>query len=185
LGEHACVDENLAEWDNGDYEGRTTLEILAEHPGWNLFQDGCPNGEQPEQVSHRVDCFIDSLRNLDGNVAIVSHSHLIRVLAARWLGLAAESGQHFLVDTASLSILCLQHDRWEQPAIQLWNSSNQVEGLRSSQQSTVATSDATSNKRQSIERWENEGGDVLPSNDRVAPNNPIAAVCEEQIVDTR
>jgi probable phosphoglycerate mutase len=170
LSEHAKFDEDLAEWDNGGYEGRTTEEILAENPGWNLYHDGCPGGEQPMQVSQRVDRFIDSLKKLDGDIAIVSHGHLIRVLAARWLGLSVSFGQHLLLDTASISILCLEHDRWDQPAILLWNSSNRFNGHRRLPPSSDTQSEATTNKQRSLERWENEGGDVLVASNSVAPN---------------
>lgn len=118
----AEIEPDLAEWDNGDDEGRTTAEILASRPGWNLFRDGSPHGETPSHISDRADRLIARLRVLDGNVALFSHGHFGRVLAARWIGLRVDQAQHLLLDTASLSILCFEHDRTDQPAIALWNS---------------------------------------------------------------
>jgi len=122
LSQHAMVDADLIEWDNGDYEGRTAAEIVATRPGWNLFRDGCPSGEMPDQISARADRLIARLIKLDGNVALFSHSHLGRVLATRWIGLSVEHAQCLLLNTASLSILCYEHNRSDQHAIELWNS---------------------------------------------------------------
>lgn len=122
LSRDANVDADLIEWDNGDYESRTRAEIEIERPGWNLFRDGCPNGEMPDQMAARADRLIERLIKLDGNVALFAHSHLGRVLAARWIGLSVEYAQSLLLNTASLSILCYEHDRADQRAIELWNS---------------------------------------------------------------
>lgn len=122
LSPSAEIETDLMEWDNGDYEGQTRAEIVATRPGWNLFRDGCPNGEMPEQISARADRLIQRLNKLDGNVALFAHSHLGRVLAARWIGLSVEHAQPLLLNTASLSILCYEHNRTDQPAIALWNS---------------------------------------------------------------
>ncbi len=119
------IEPDLAEWDYGDYEGRTPADILALRPGWNLFRDGSPHGETPGQISARADRFIARLRMLDGNVALFSHGHIGRVLAARWIGLPVEQAQRFLLNTASLGILCYEHDRTDQPAIALWNAASQ------------------------------------------------------------
>jgi probable phosphoglycerate mutase len=163
LGKHAKVEADLSEWDNGDYEGRTGNEIRAMHPGWNLFQDGCPNGESPNQISNRVDRLIGSMRELSGDVAIFTHSHLARVLVARWIGVAVEFAQYFLLDTASLSILCYQHNQQDQPAILLWNLSSREEFVCESSFSQVRQEQVETAvlKRRAIERWENEGGEVL------------------------
>lgn len=118
------VEPDLAEWDNGDDEGRTPAEVLASRPGWNLFRDGSPGGESPVEISARADRVIARVRLLKGNVALFSHGHLGRVLAARWIGLSVVQAQHLLLDTASLSILCYEHDRADQPAIALWNSAS-------------------------------------------------------------
>jgi probable phosphoglycerate mutase len=116
------IEPDLAEWDNGDDAGRTPADILVSRPHWNLFRDGSPHGETPAQISDRADRFIARLRVLDGNVALFSHGHFGRVLAARWIGLSVDQAQHLLLDTASLSVLCYEHNRTDQPAIALWNS---------------------------------------------------------------
>ncbi len=118
------IEMDLAEWDNGDDTGRTTVQILAARPGWELFRDGCPHGESPEDISARADRIITHLRQLEGNVALFSHSHFGRVFAARWIGLPVQRGQHFLLNTGSISILCYEHDDVDQPAIELWNASS-------------------------------------------------------------
>lgn len=123
LAEHAKIEPDLIEWDNGDYEGRTAEEIHASRPGWNLFRDGCPNGESPAQISARADRLIQRLNQLDGNVALFSHGHLGRVLGARWITMPVACAQHLLLNTASLSILGFEHNRRDQPAIELWNCS--------------------------------------------------------------
>lgn len=117
------IEPDLAEWDNGDDEGHTPADILASRPGWNLFRDGSPNGETPDQIGARADRLIVRLRTLDGNVALFSHGHFGRVLAARWIGLPVVQAQPLLFNTASLSILCYAHGHPDQPAIELWNSS--------------------------------------------------------------
>jgi len=121
LGLKAEVDQNLAEWDYGDYEGKTSVEIREERPDWNLFRDGAPGGEMPAQVSARADRLIAHLRTLEGNIALFTHGHFSRVLAARWIGLAVMEGQHFLLDTACLGILDYEHKRADAPVIGLWN----------------------------------------------------------------
>ncbi len=154
----AEIEPDLAEWGNGDYEGRTPADILASRPGWNLFRDGAPHGETPGQISARADRFIARLRVLHGNVALFSHGHFGRVLAARWIGLSVEQAQHLLLDTASLSVLCYEHGRADQPAIALWNAASQ-EALDSAPNQRARNT--RSMKRRALERWENEGGEVL------------------------
>jgi len=122
LGPTPRIEPDLAEWDNGDDEGRTSAEILKSRPDWNLFRDGSPHGEAPAQISDRADRFIAQVRSLAGNVALFSHSHFGRVLAARWVGLSVAQAQHLLLNTASISVLCYEHERTDQPAIALWNS---------------------------------------------------------------
>lgn len=117
------LEPDIAEWDNGDDEGRTPADILASRPDWNLFRDGSPNGETPAQIGARADRLIVRLRALDGNIALFSHGHFGRVLAARWIGLPVGQAQPFLLNTASISILCYAHGRPDQPAIELWNAS--------------------------------------------------------------
>ena len=123
LGGTTEIERDLAEWDNGDDEGRTPAVILLSRPDWNLFRDGSPNGETPDQIGARADRLIVRLRTLDGNVALFTHGHFGRVLAARWIGLPVEQAQPFLLNTASLSIFCYAHGHPDQPAIELWNAS--------------------------------------------------------------
>ncbi|WP_064694182.1 histidine phosphatase family protein [Rhizobium aegyptiacum] len=120
FGSEALIRDDLAEWDYGAYEGITTKAILAERPGWQLFRDGCPNGETAADVGARADAVIDGLREMAGTVLIFSSSHFLRVLAARWLGLPPQGGAHFVLDTASISVLGYEHDLTER-IIRRWN----------------------------------------------------------------
>ncbi len=124
FGDVARVEPNLSEWDYGDYEGRTSADIRAERPDWNVFLDGCPGGESPEQVSGRADLVIAGLRRTEGPVALFSHGQFLSALAARWIGLPVREGQHLLLDTASVSILDHNHHNAEAPAITLWNAAS-------------------------------------------------------------
>jgi broad specificity phosphatase PhoE len=119
LGAHAEVDANLMEWNYGDYEGLTPKQIDAKAPGWMLFSHGCPGGEHPSEVGGRVDRVIARIQSVEGDVALFAHGHVFRVLAARWLGLPASAGCHFLLDTATVSVL--SHYRGI-PAIKRWNA---------------------------------------------------------------
>ena len=118
----AEIEPDLPEWDYGDYEGQRSVDIRKERPDWNLFRDGCPGGESPAQISERADRVIARLRALEGNIAIFSHGHFGRVLAARWIGLPVGQAQHFLLSTASLSILGYEHNLASESAIILWNA---------------------------------------------------------------
>ena len=113
------IDPDLAEWDYGDYEGRRSAEILTERPGWNIFADGAPGGETPAEISERADRVIARLRGTGGRVALFTHGHFGRVLAARWIGLPVAEARHFLLGTASAGIL--GHERGE-PVIARWNA---------------------------------------------------------------
>jgi probable phosphoglycerate mutase len=126
FGGLAEIDPDLAEWDYGQYEGRRTADILAERPGWFLFRDGAPGGETPDQVAARADRVIQRVRAIGGNVVIFSSAHILRVLAARWLGLDAAGGRYFVLGTSSLSILGYEHNLAE-PVIRLWNETHQPE----------------------------------------------------------
>ncbi|HEY2666854.1 MAG TPA: histidine phosphatase family protein [Actinomycetota bacterium] len=109
FGDVAEVREDLAEWDYGGYEGRTTPEILAERPGWTLWDDGVPGGETVEDVGRRADRVIAEVRATDGDVAIFAHGHILRILAARWIDLAPKGGQLFALDPAGVSVLGYEH----------------------------------------------------------------------------
>jgi broad specificity phosphatase PhoE len=118
LGSGALIDPDLAEWDYGAYEGLTTPEILEKDPGWELWRDGCPGGESPAEVGARVDRVIATVRSTPGDVACVAHSHLLRALGARWVGLPVDGGRYFTLDPASLSILAWERER---PVVNVWN----------------------------------------------------------------
>ena len=127
FGAIAEVDRDLLEWNYGEYEGRRTAEILAERPGWQLFRDGCPGGESPDQIGVRADRVISRLRAIQGNVLLFSSGHFLRVLTARWLGLEPAGGRYFLLSTASLGTLAYEHNNLSEPVIRLWNDTRHVE----------------------------------------------------------
>ncbi len=157
LGPKPAIEPDLAEWDNGDDEGQTRAEILASRPGWNLFRDGSPRGETPARISGRADRLIARLRSMDGNVALFSHGHFGRVLAARWIGLSVEQAQHFLFSTAALGILCYEHDRSDHPSIGLWNSASH-EAFGDNPNGNAG--EAPPLNQRAIERWEDDGGEL-------------------------
>ena len=125
FGDRAEIDRDLLEWNYGEYEGRRTADIHKERPDWQLFRDGCPGGESPQQVGARADRMIKRTREIHGNVLIFSSGHFLRVLTARWLGLEPVGGKYFLLSTASLSALGYEHNL-SRPVIQLWNDTNHV-----------------------------------------------------------
>jgi len=130
FGAVARVEPDLHELDYGDYEGRTTADIRSQHPGWSMFQDGSPHGESVEKFSDRADRVLAALRSMDGTIALFSHGQFLRALAARWIELPVQAGQHFALDTASISILGYEHTNEDTPAITLWNAaSNAVSTL--------------------------------------------------------
>ena len=124
FGDVATVDTDLVEWNYGEYEGRTSKEILAQRPGWSLFRDGCPGGESPEQVAARADRVIAAVRSLGGDVLLFSSGHFLRMLGARWLGLEPGWGRCFYLGTGSLSQLSYEHESLEEPILRLWNDSH-------------------------------------------------------------
>jgi probable phosphoglycerate mutase len=117
----AAIENDLVEWDYGDYEALRSVEIRATRADWDIYRDGCPNGESPAQITARADRLIARLKTLSGNVALFSHGHFGRVLAARWIGLPLEQARHFALSTASLSILGYEPSTHPVPAILLWN----------------------------------------------------------------
>jgi broad specificity phosphatase PhoE len=126
FGAAAEIDRDLLEWNYGQYEGRRSVEIHAERPDWQLFRDGCPGGESPNQVAARADRVVSRVRATPGDVLLFSSGHFLRVLAARWLGLEPAAGGFFLLSTASLSALSYDHNLSE-PVIRLWNDTRHVE----------------------------------------------------------
>jgi broad specificity phosphatase PhoE len=114
------VNDDLAEWHYGEYEGITTKQIRAERPDWSLWRDGCPGGETPEQVGARIDRVLARVHELlpPGDVALVGHGHSLRVAGARWVGLPVAAGGLLALDTASISTLGYEHER---PVIRGWN----------------------------------------------------------------
>ncbi len=118
LGDGAALDGDLREWDYGAFEGRTSADIQAEIPGWSLWKDGVRGGESAAQVGARADRVIARARAAGGDVALFAHGHLLRVLAARWLGLPPTDGRLFALDPASLCVLGHEH---EAPVVQRWN----------------------------------------------------------------
>ena len=123
LGEKAQVRDELLEWDYGEYEGITTPQIRARRPGWVLWRDGCPGGEDAQQVGSRADRLIDELRRLEGDAALFAHGHVLRVIAARWVGLPPEAGGLLALSTGTLSLL--GHER-EGAVIRLWNDGSHL-----------------------------------------------------------
>jgi probable phosphoglycerate mutase len=121
----AVVDPDLVEWNYGQYEGRRSDEILSERPDWQLFRDGCPGGESPEQVGDRADRVVSRVRAVEGDVLLFSSGHFLRVLTARWLGLEPAIGRFFMLSTASLSALGYEHNP-SQPVIRLWDDTRHV-----------------------------------------------------------
>jgi probable phosphoglycerate mutase len=127
--ECAQPDPDLLEWDYGAYEGRRTAEIQAERPGWRLFDEGCPDGETVQVVSVRAERVIDRIRALGGNVLVFAHRDILRVLAARWLGLPAADARYLYLTTASLSVLGYHHDL-DEPVIRLWNDARHIKTVQ-------------------------------------------------------
>jgi broad specificity phosphatase PhoE len=128
LGEGAEPTDALLEWDYGEYEGITTDQIRAERPGWFLWRDGCPGGETADDVRARVDPLVAELKAGKGDVALFAHSHVLRVLTARWLGLPPQDGALFVLWTATVSVLGFEREtavitRWNAPVASPFDAS--------------------------------------------------------------
>jgi probable phosphoglycerate mutase len=121
FGEVAEVDPDLVEWDYGRYEGKLTRHILKEQLGWEMFRDGCPDGESPNDVAARADRFIARVRRIEGDILAFSSAHIIRMIAARWLGLPPEAGRFFFCRPASVGVLAFEHTSRDEPIVGLWN----------------------------------------------------------------
>jgi broad specificity phosphatase PhoE len=118
FGDRVELTDTLLEFDYGEYEGRTTAEIRATRPGWDLFRDGCPGGETVEDAAGRARALLAELAEPDGRVLLFSHGHQLRILTACFLGLPPDAARHLFLGTASLSALGVEHE-W--PVILLWN----------------------------------------------------------------
>ena len=117
-GDRAQLRPDLVEWDYGSYDGKTSKQIQTMNPGWALWSDGGPGGEKAADVGRRVDRIIAEVRSTDGDVLAFAHGHVLRVLAARWLGKPPEDGRYYALDTAGLSVLAYEHG---DPVIRRWN----------------------------------------------------------------
>ena len=119
--DHVHIEQDLVEWDYGDYEGRTRAAIHEDRPDWSIWTDGAPNGETPAQVQARVDRVIGKCRAAGGRALLFSHGHLLRTLAARWIAQPVAVGAHLPLDTAKVSVLA--YDRGI-PTLDRWNATS-------------------------------------------------------------
>lgn len=133
FADQAEVDPDLIEWDYGQFEGLTSEEIRQQRPDWELFRDGCPDGESPAHITARVDRVITRLRGFqEGRVLLCAHKHLLQILTARWIGLAIQESPHFFLSTATLSILGYYRTT-DDPVIRLWNDDRHLSPSQSAE----------------------------------------------------
>lgn len=121
FGATAVADPDLMEWDYGDYEGLRSADIRAQRPGWRLFEDGCPGGETLAEVTARAERVIARMRALESDVLVFAHSHILRILIARWIALPAFEARRLHLATASVSVLGYDHDI-DEPVIRSLNN---------------------------------------------------------------
>jgi probable phosphoglycerate mutase len=119
FGDRAEIDDDLREWDYGEYEGLTTPQIREESPGWSLWRDGSPGGEMPDQVAGRADRALARLREVDGDALVFAHGHILRVVTARWLQMGPEQGARFALKAGAISVLGYER---ETEVLQRWNA---------------------------------------------------------------
>ena len=112
------LDDDLMEWDYGEYDGLTTVEIKEKNPGWSLWETGGPGGETPDDVARRADRVVERLRQGTGDVLVFSHGHFLRVLTSRWLGIPASAGRYFYIGTAGIGVVGYERDS---PVVRAWN----------------------------------------------------------------
>ena len=143
FGSVAQIDSDLLEWDYGEYEGRLRVDILKERPDWELFRDGCPGGESPQQVAARADRVVSRVRSVTGNVLLFSSGHFLRMLATRWIGIEPINGQSLMLGTASLSAVGYENSL-TYPAIRLWNDTHHVLASTGQDAATRVHASATS-----------------------------------------
>jgi probable phosphoglycerate mutase len=126
FGAVAEIDENLVEWNYGDYEGRHSADVHSERPDWELFRDGCPGGESPAEAAARADRVVSRVCAVPGDVLLFSSGHFIRVIATRWIGLeVTANARRFMLSTASLSAVGYEKEL-SRPVIRLWNDTHHV-----------------------------------------------------------
>lgn len=121
FGSTAEICEDLQEWDYGRYEGLTTAQIREQNPGWNLWRDGCPDGESPAEIATRLDSVLARIASVPGDVLAFAHGHSLRVLTARWLGMEPAAGARFKLFAAGVSILGHEH---QTQVVERWNVTN-------------------------------------------------------------
>ncbi len=121
LGTASAIEPDLSEWDYGQHEGLRSADIRKDAPDWNIWRDGCPGGESPDEVSERADRLIARLCTMQGTVALFTHGQFGAALAARWIGLKLLEGQHFALNTASVSLLGIHLHHLNRRIIELWN----------------------------------------------------------------
>jgi len=173
LSPEAEIEPDLAEWDYGEYEGKLGSDIRRERPEWTIFRDGAPRGETPAQIGERADRLIARLRTMTGDIALFTHGHFGRVLAACWIGLSVVRSRPFLLGTASHSILCYEHEQPDEPAIERWNSVAPEPLLPASGPDTEAA--RAKLKQRAVDRWENEGGEIPSVHPPAASSPPRAS----------
>ena len=118
FGETVETTDDLLEWDYGADEGRTTPEIRQQRPGWTIWRDGPKDGERAEELAARTDRVVARCRVATGDVLVFAHGHVLRVLAARWLGQAPAAGRLYALSTATISVLGWER---ETPVLERWN----------------------------------------------------------------
>jgi probable phosphoglycerate mutase len=119
FGERVELDDDLREWDYGEYEGLTTPQIREQNPTWNLWRDGCPGGEQPHEVGERADRVLTRLREVPGGALVFAHGHILRVIAARWIELPVAGGARMALSAGAISELGFER---ETEVISRWNA---------------------------------------------------------------
>lgn len=123
----AQVDKDLAEWDYGAYDGLTTRQIREQRPDWDLWRDGGPGGETPDQVGRRADRVVARLLDLEGDAILFAHGHFLRVLTARWLEQPPAEGRRYAFSPAAISLLGYEHAN---RVIDRWNETDAVDPTR-------------------------------------------------------
>jgi probable phosphoglycerate mutase len=119
--QRAEIAEDIAEWNYGEAEGLTRTEVRAKHPNWNIFRDGAPGGESPDEIYARADKVVRRLRALNANALLFSHGHFLRILGARWVGWPVATAAPLFLSPASISVLGFEHENPDEPVLRQWN----------------------------------------------------------------